>query len=64
MKRCENNVCENCTCGRRVRVAVDSVAGNANFAPAKKPQRVIRRDVREAAVRLEQRFKETMKILA
>lgn len=64
MIRCDHNVCKNCNCGRGRGRNVDGVVGNANFAPVEKPKRVLRRDAREAAIRLEQRFKETMKILA
>lgn len=60
MTRCDRSVCENCTCGKQRVVLAD----NANFAPIKKPKRTIRRDPRAAAIRLEQRFKESMQILS
>lgn len=61
---CGHHVCENCNCGRAVGRNVDAIVGNANFAPVAKPKKIVRRDPRESAIRLEQRFKETMKILA
>lgn len=60
MTRCDRRVCDNCTCGKQRVVLAD----NANFAPVKKPKRTIRRDPRAAAIRLEQRFNESMKILS
>jgi len=60
MTRCDHTVCVNCTCGKH-RVLL---ADNANFAPIKKPKRIVRRDPRAAAVRLENRFKESMQILS
>ncbi len=60
MTRCNRNNCKNCTCGR---FGV-SLAANSNFPPTQKPKTLVRRDPLVAAVRLERRFIETMKILS
>lgn len=67
MIKCQDTVCANCTCGRRVRLeqrSVRAMVANANFKHEEKPTRVIRRDPLEAAARLEVRLKESMQILA
>jgi hypothetical protein len=64
MTQCNNKVCKNCTCGRAAYLSVDRVHANANFKPAARPKRVVRRDPVEAAMRMTVRFEESLKILA
>ena len=60
MTRCNNHICNNCTCGKSGVL----MAANSNFTPTTKPKRVVRRDSLKAAQDLERRFKDSMKLLS
>ncbi|MFQ1699954.1 hypothetical protein ACJ5NV_05095 [Loktanella agnita] len=64
MSKCKNQVCADCTCGRKRDRTTIAMAANANFATTEKPKRIVRQSVRESAVRLEIQLKESMQILA
>ncbi|GHG96930.1 hypothetical protein GCM10010961_31560 [Pseudodonghicola xiamenensis] len=61
---CRVGKCEKCTCGFLQASSIRMSVANANFAPVKRPEKLVRRSAKEAALRNRERFKETLDILS
>ena len=61
MSWCGIKACDGCSCWRQfVSFQASSVSANVNSAPKVRPKKIVRRNPREAAMRLEERFRESM----
>lgn len=61
---CHIGKCKDCNCGRTHDRSYQAFPANGNFKPVSRPKRLVRRTPKDAAIRNQERFKETLDILS